>query len=428
MKLPYMQELGNTKVAPLVFSGLNKNDIIEDTELSDGINLDTEKTPAISPRKSTLVIKKLQNPKSFMMIGDKQVYIDGTDFYFDGVKKGTVTSTSGGKSMVDFNGNVVIFPDKKYYDYVEDKFGTFECPYDIEFATVHYNRIFGIKGSDVYASKVGDFKTWDDYSGTELDSWAADVYSPGNFTGITTYQDHVVFFKRDQMYELYGYTPSQFKILESAKIGCIDNRSISEVGGVLFFMSEKGVQSYAGGFPRNVSEKLNLVSIKSAVAIGDGRKYYVSIEDEVYIYDTWQDTWMPYMNIKVISFGKLDTDIYALGDDGNIYQLESGNEMVEWEAITKLFDDGTFNKKSVKAIRLKAKMDIGSELYVYVRANERSWVLHKTIKHNEKYYMSRRDIFITIPIKRAETYQIKIVGKGNALVYGEREFIVGSDK
>ena len=45
--------------------------------------------------------------------------IDGTDFYYDGTKKGTVKK--GKKSVIDFNGNIVIFPDKKYYDYVEDK-------------------------------------------------------------------------------------------------------------------------------------------------------------------------------------------------------------------------------------------------------------------------------------------------------------------
>ena len=59
------------------------------------------------------------------------------------------------------------------------------------------------------------------------------------------------------MYELYGYTPSQFKILESAKVGCIDDKSISEVGGVLLFLCQSpGIQTYSGGFPRTISEKV----------------------------------------------------------------------------------------------------------------------------------------------------------------------------
>ena len=182
MRLPYLEPIGNTQVKQLIFAGLNKKEMIDDKELSGGINLDSELVPAASPRKPINLLRTLVSPQAFCMINNKQVYVDGTNFYYDGVAKGTVAL--GNKSMVDFNGNIVIFPDLKYYDYIEGVFGTFICPYEIDFATVHYNRIFGIKGSNVYASKVGDFKVWDDYSGTAMDSWAADVYSPGDFTGI----------------------------------------------------------------------------------------------------------------------------------------------------------------------------------------------------------------------------------------------------
>lgn len=425
MKLPYLQDLGNIQSRALVFSGINRKDLIEDTEFADGYNLDSEHIPAIGPRKPIELITPLESPKRLFAANNKIAYIDGTNFYYNGVSKGTVSSEV--KSLVDFNGNILIFPDKKYYDYIEDTFSTFICPYDIDYATVHYNRVFGIKGSNVYASKVGDFKTWDDYSGTELDSWAADVYSPGDFTGITTYQDHVVFFKSDQMYELYGYTPSQFKILESAKVGCIDDKSISEVGGVLFFMSESGVQTYSGGFPRTISEKLNLDNITSATTVGDGRKFYVSVSGETFIYDTWQNTWMPYIEGEIIEWAKIEDDIYLLKADG-IYKLESGTEQVLWGFTSKRFDDGTFRKKSIKTIKLKANLSTGAELKIYVKLDEREWVLHKTIRQVDKFYQTHRDIHITIPIKRAANYQIKLEGKGFATIYGEREFIIGSEK
>lgn len=425
MKLPYLQDLGNTQSSPLVFSGINKKDLIEDTEFSDGSNLDSEYIPAIGPRKPIELITPLVSPRRLYAVNNKLVYINGLDFYYDGVKKGEVSSNV--KSMVDFNGNIVMFPDKKYYDYINGTFGTFTCPYDIDYAVVHYNRVFGIKGSNVYASKVGDFKIWDDYSGTEMDSWAADVYSPGDFTGITSYQDHVVFFKANQMYELYGYTPSQFKILESAKVGCIDDKSIAEVGGVLFFMAESGIQTYSGGFPRTVSEKLNLDNITKATGIGDGRKYYVSVNGSTYIYDTWQQTFMPYIEGEVIEFAKIIDGIYLLKSDG-ISKLDSGPEQVEWSFTSKRFDDGTFRKKSIKAIRLKVNFTIGSEFKVYTKLDDREWVLHKTIKQVDQFYRSHRDILITIPIKRAASYQIKIEGKGFITIYGEREFIVGSEK
>ena len=39
--------------------------------------------------------------------------------------------------------------------------------HDIDYAVVHYNRVFGIRGYE---------RVKYDYSGTEMDSWAADVY------------------------------------------------------------------------------------------------------------------------------------------------------------------------------------------------------------------------------------------------------------
>lgn len=425
MKFSILQEFPNSMSKALIFKGINKKEIIEDTELSDGINLDSEMIPALSPRKPIKAIRKLSIPTYFGIVNGKHYFIDGTDFYYDGINKGTLTR--GRKSIVDFNGNLVIFPDKKYYNYIEGEWGSFESP-DIDYATVHYNRIFGIKGSDVRASKVGDFKAWEEFGGTELDSWAADVYSPGDFTGITSYQDHVIFFKRDQMYELYGYIPSQFKIIESAKIGCIDNESISEVGGILFFMSEKGVQTYSGGFPRDVSEKLNLSHVNKASSIGDGRKYYVSINGITYIYDTWQNAWYPYLDKEFICFSRMENEIYGLSNDRNIYKFEDGEETVKWYATTKLFDDGLFNKKSIKAIKLRARMDIGAEIKVYVSLDEGDFKLRKHIKNTEMYHKKQRDMRITIPISRSSTYQIKLKGRGNSIVYGEKEILVGSDR
>lgn len=428
MKLPQLFEIENTQYGRLLFRGINKNEIISDEELADGKNLDSELIPAICPRKPIEKIKKLNDPQFFQIINGKLCYIDGTDFYYDGTKKGTVKK--GKKSVIDFNGNIVIFPDKKYYDYVEDEWGEFEAP-DIDYATVHYNRIFGIKGSDVRASKPGQFKEmihWEDFSGTALDSWAADVYSPGDFTGITTYQDHVVFFKGDQMYELYGYIPSQFKILETAKVGCIDYRSIAEVAGMLFFVNEKGVQVYTGGMPRTISQKLNIQKLTSGVGIGDGRKYYISFDGTTYIYDTWSQLWYPYLDKEIINFSKDDKDIYALASDGYIYKLESGDEQVEWMAETKIYDEGLFNKKYLKAIRLKLKMDLDAELKVYVRVDEGDYRLRHYLKNTELYHKTHRESIIKIPMQRASNYQIKLEGKGRAIVYGEKEYAVGSDK
>ena len=146
------------------------------------------------------------------------------------------------------------------------------------------------------------------------------------------------------------------------------------------------------------------------------------------MFDTMLNIWMPYEEGTIIQFGRLENDIYSLDSLGNLNLLEKGIEPVEWEVITKDFDDGTFRKKSVKAIRLKVILELNAELEVYVKLDNRGWVLHKTIKQVDKFYSNKREVVTTIPLKRASNYQIKIIGRGKAIVYGEREFIVGSDK
>ena len=91
-------------------------------------------------------------------VGNKLCWVDGTKFVYDGVVKGTVTA--GKKSMAEYFGIILIFPDKKYYNYNTDTFGTIpNCP-DIKYICVHNNRAFGVGGNGFYASKLGDPLTW----------------------------------------------------------------------------------------------------------------------------------------------------------------------------------------------------------------------------------------------------------------------------
>jgi hypothetical protein len=137
---------------------------------------------------------------------------------------------------------------------------------------------------------------------------------------------------------------------------------------------------------------------------------------------------LPYADLDVLYFAKDDMYVYALTTDGEIYRLNSGDEIVEWSLTTKQFDDGVFNKKSIKAIRLKAIMETGSEISVYVSRDNRPFIqVGQTIKFQNEY-IKTKEVKITIPLKRASYYQIKITGKGKSIIYGEKEFVVGSDK
>ena len=552
--IPYLEDFSEyTAKSPLLFKGINQNEIIEDIEFTDGRNIEPINLPAISPREPMQVVKRVKNPQSMGVCHNFLVYCADGKFCFNGIEKGEVSP--GIKQFVDYNNKVLIFPDKLVYDYLEDTFNDLEEAPDIDFATVHYNRVFGVKGSEMRGSKLGDETVWEYFAATAMDSWAGDVYSPGNFTGLVYYQDHLVAFKRDIMYELYGYIPAQFKLQEAAMVGCIDNRSIVEIGGVLYFVGENGIYAYQGGQPRPISNVLKETYI-SASAISDGRVYYVCVYNgkrhKTYAYDTWNNSWVPYADLPVLDFVKVADTIYALATDGRIVIFKDGNreeregetlfinvlrelypdygdidgfyndfidvlrdkeeeegsedysgyrywtlgellevlpsmavvpfedladkvedwqgdrpddmkfldliywqdildteaiasehprlqphnwlktielepvEEMDWELISKNYDDGLFEKKSVRSLRLKCNMEPEASLSIYVNLDNKGFVLRRVFTN----YRSDKpkDLIFKLMLSRSSRYQIRIEGKGRSLVYGEREIIVGSDK
>lgn len=130
-----------------VFLGLNRKDVIAENEFSDMLNMDGTHYPMLAPRR--VRAKAVIQSGIKAVIADNNVDGDvltaftgvaGTQFYYKGAAKGTVSGNAS-TCLVDFNGTVLIFPDKKYYNYVTDEFG------DIEAGYTNISVTFGSSGS-----------------------------------------------------------------------------------------------------------------------------------------------------------------------------------------------------------------------------------------------------------------------------------------
>lgn len=109
------------------FLGYNQNEVINDNEFFDMENLSGDLYPAVSVRKPRGEYKKL-NMANGLFGKDVLCWVDGTEFYYNGIRKGTVLD--GKKQMVAFGSYILIFPDKKYYHSKEDIFGSMEAIYN----------------------------------------------------------------------------------------------------------------------------------------------------------------------------------------------------------------------------------------------------------------------------------------------------------
>ena len=143
---------------------------------------------------------------------------------------------------------------------------------DLKYATVHLSRVFGVDDDRVYASGYNDYTNWnldttDEYN--ESNSWCspsqANTKAGGTFTGITTFDNHIICFKRDFMHEIYN-TKNPFRLQDIYAEGTIDNRTIQDVDGKLIFVSEDDVKIYTGSNPRIIGYNLNMSQFTYAVS------------------------------------------------------------------------------------------------------------------------------------------------------------------
>jgi len=439
MKLPYAQPKRN-KIKPTIegFRGLNRNTVTAPNQITAALNMSTKDLPCLVTRPSREVYSTLTDTPNALFTSQKLCWVDGTNFTWDGTIKGTVAN--GAKSLVDFNGCVVIFPDKKYYDYVEDRWGDVgngsvypaagSCP-DIDVACVHNNRIFGIKGSNIYACALGNMQDWTTFVNengepSEVGAYAADVASAGDFIGCAEFQNHVVMFKPDMIHELYGQMPGNFSVLQVSKSGAISS-SLVEIDSMLYFISEEGVFRYSGGQPAVLSRDLNEI-ITSGNIGSDGRMCYVSAVthtgNKMYVFDTDTGDWMQEDDLQVVQFARYGGHLYALAADKRIYKFNSGNEKFDWHIETAEFTENHLGKKVNTGVSFRVELDPESVMDVSVSADGTEYSVVKSLGTGSIRQMHT----VFIPPVQCERFKIKLSGHGRVRIYGmSREVSIGGD-
>ena len=191
---------------------------------------------------------------------------------------------------------------------------------DMDHICVHNNRLWGTasSGEYIYASKLGDCTDFNSFAGLSTDSWYSYVATGGGFTGICSYRTAVVAFKRNYIHHVYGDAPVNFSIPKHTFGGCIDSRSICEIGGVLYYLGQDGFRAYSGGEPYDISPQLNL-KYSSCAAGTDGKCYYASAftdggKCDVLVYTPEKDIWVREDSTPFVDFCSFNGSVYGIAD------------------------------------------------------------------------------------------------------------------
>lgn len=410
--MPYVKATKKISDDTLIFKGYDNSSMARESNFKDTKNLSADSYPYTTTRPKREVIQTISDPNA--LFGSKKLcWVSGTGFYYDGVLKGSVID--GPKSMVDINGNIVIFPDKKYYDYILGTFGSFTAP-DIDYAVEWNNRVWGVKGQDIKASKLGDFKTWDYFEALASDSWATNVDGSQPLTGIVAYQNHITLSQGyDKFYEIYGSLPSNFTVNEVSVVGALNHKSIIEVNSILFFLNPIGVQAYSGGVPRPVSTNIDQKYV-SAVCGKDKLKLYSCIFDGIsyslFVYDTLNGLWYKEDDLNILEFTNFEGYLYGLSVDGRLIKFDSGLEKINWSLETQQIDFRVTQKKYVSKISIRAELETGTTMDIYIKYDKRPYMLAASVKQSNTTSLYE----VPIPLSMCDSFQLKIEGKGDVII------------
>lgn len=139
------------------------------------------------------------------------------------------------------------------------------------------DRLLGCHGNTVYLSEAGNPFNWIARYGDGRDPVILETSGAGDFTACAVYQDRGVFFKEDHIYQMFGSCADDYVLsdLGAPGVAAGSARSLCEVGGRLYYLSNGGVYSFDGEYPVFTGEALPY-GLTDGVGGTDGVCYYLS--------------------------------------------------------------------------------------------------------------------------------------------------------
>lgn len=284
-----------------------------------------------------------------------------------------------------------------------------------------YNRMFGVYGNRIYASKQGDMHNFNSYLGVPTDSWWADTESGENFTAVTSLSGRVVAFKATSTYEVYGVNaPYTVKDI-SRSFGCVNPFTVAEVAGVLVLQTKEGLHAYGGSRFVSLQYPLgDLLPTASSVACASGSRYYVTLGGRIYCYDYYRGAWY------CVSVAK-PTGMCACGGgvfinlSGELWKLPGG------ECTAPLTEETMEQPWYFETVKLNRDFTDGmlSSVELKLACNDAAFGVW--VSHDGAPYEKVRDVewqsgkrFVAVPVRprKCAEFRIKVAGSGTVALCG----------
>ena len=303
-----------------------------------------------------------------------------------------------------------------------------------------YGTVDGETINEIYASALGNFKSWNQYEGISTDSWTASIGSDGPWTGAINYLGRPCFFKKDRVHVVTVSPEGAHRVDEILCSGVQDgsSKSLQIVGDTLYYKGENGVYAWQGGFPVLISQAFGDTRYDKAVGGTFNNKYYICMHktstDEgtnwsIFVYDTTKGLWIREDSARSMGFAQFGEELYSLNPSnkklralqGTVGTLEG---LLAWSMETGLLYYEYPDKKYLSRYDIRLNMAEGASANIYLEYDSSGeWIENGTIRR-----CGTGTVTIPIRPRRCDHLRMKISGTGDVKVFSvARTLEVGSD-
>jgi hypothetical protein len=427
-------------------TGLNSFELKEG-QCEDARNISSRSFPAFSTSRSVVAVNNAVSG-SIHSLGNREsshVLVFYGNKCARGSAFGTLTDftntlTGARADVSDFFGKTVIVngTDKLYWDGSSSTLTSIPTiPANPNMIESFGGRVFvgSTTSEEVHFCAIGDVLDWT----TALNSGSIKVMTNANekVTAMKTYAGHLVIFTRNSIHELYGYSPTQFRLIPATTdIGCVNPDCVIEMKGVLYFLADDGIYAYTGG---TVPKKISLPKADRFIRdmaygrVNEAKMGFKGSTLYVYIpqgttggltvkYDADKDVWMADDEDVVNGFLNFKGELYSFqsGATSKINRLDDisvpPTRDFLWQSRANLMGSVASNK-SVKRIYLITEIGEDSELNVSISTDKTgdTWELVHTVSEGS---LDRTDVVIPITLgQREKWFRVKLHGHGDVTVH-----------
>ena len=239
------------------------------------------------------------------------------------------------------------------------------------------DRIWGAKGSVIYACAPHDILSWGEGSSNNTPV-TIDSSIAGNIIGCADFGGVPVFFTENAIIKVISvYNGFKLSITPAPSLSKTNLRSIAYLGGSLYYVSDAGIMCYTGTTPKKLDFEPG-VDMYDMIAGTDGIKYYLSGANHTYIYDPRNATW--YTDTQAFtSFARYGSFLAGIVENagycfinliGNGDLDDSGTiSPSKKRAVFAPFYENTILKKTYSKLIFKLSADKGTTISVKISYN-----------------------------------------------------------